>query len=215
MGQFTIKNVPFIHARYGREITCTFGGTEMPEMTPPPHVNQRCTMTPMEIKRIGRLYDEDYDGPLLLLTKEDIERISKPCIATPVENKMDEVKTETHLGKVYQIDQEYLFSNDGTHLVYGRLKAICPKSSYPFEAHDGFLCKYIGLIQDCKDQGTITPAPIEYIDNAPYIFEVGGSQHLGFYEKSQKAFFDRDDGGDEVAKLSDCTNIRLMTVESK
>jgi hypothetical protein len=62
----------------------------------------------------------------------------------------------------------------------------------------------------------ITPAPIELIDNAPYMFEVGGSKFLGFYETSQEAFFDRDDGGEEVAELSDCTNIRHMTVaESK
>ena len=147
-----------------------------PSMTPPPHVNQRCTMTPME-------------------------------------NKMSEIKTETHLGKVYQIDQEYLFSNDGTHLVYGRLKAICPKSSYPFEAHDGFLCKYIGLIQDCKDQGTITPAPVELVDGAAYMFDYEGRKvdRIGIYLEHDNHFVF------PIGSIhtTNCTNIRLMTVESK
>ena len=177
MGQFTIKNVPFIHARYGREITCTFGGTEMPEMTPPPHVNQRCTMTPME-------------------------------------NKMSEIKTVTHEGKVYEFDQDYLFSNDKFNWTYGALVDLDGGQDKVFCTFDKQWL-HIKEVPASENMGTITPAPIEYIDNAPYIFEVGGSQHLGFYEKSQEAFFDRDDGGDEVAKLSDCTNIRLMTVESK
>jgi hypothetical protein len=56
------------------------------------------------------------------------------------------------------------------------------------------------------------PAPIDFTDNAPYMFEVGGSKFLGFYEASQEAFFDRDDGGDEMFELCDCTNIRPMTV---
>jgi hypothetical protein len=127
---------------------------------------------------------------------------------------MSEIKTVTHLGKVYQIDQEYLFSNDGTHLVYGRLKAICPKSSYPFEAHDGFLCKYIGLIQDCKDQGTIIPAPIELVDGAAYMFDPHNTKLLdviGLYEKNNNQFYFN---GRHVV-LAHCSNIRLMTVESK
>ena len=127
---------------------------------------------------------------------------------------MSEIKTETHLGKVYQIDQEYLFSNDGTHLVYGRLKAICPKSSYPFEAHDGFLCKYIGLIQDCKDQGTITPAPIELINGAAYMFNYHENRKsvIGVYDDESKRLYFTKGMWREV---SSCTNIRLMTVESK
>jgi hypothetical protein len=152
-----------------------FGPYEEVKGPPPPHVNQRCTMTPME-------------------------------------NKMSEIKTETHLGKVYQIDQEYLFSNDGTHLFYGRLKAICPKSSYPFEAHDGKFSKYIGLIQDCKDQGTITPAPIELIDGAAYMFDYRASKDvIGIYSVCTETI--SSIGDDFVSKY--CTNIRLMTVESK
>jgi hypothetical protein len=128
---------------------------------------------------------------------------------------MSEIKTETHLGKVYQIDQEYLFSNDGTHLVYGRLKAVCPESSYPFEAHDGFFCKYIGLIQDCKDQGTITPAPIELDHGKAYTFDYGDWKHvIGLYSKNIRCFIALNED-DNTYLASDCTNIRLMTVESK
>jgi hypothetical protein len=143
---------------------------------PPPHTNQRCTMTPME-------------------------------------NKMSEIKTETHLGKVYQIDQEYLFSNDGTHLFYGRLKAICPKSSYPFEGHDGKFSKYIGLIQDCKDQGTITPAPVELVDGAAYMFDSKFIRDaVGIYCKKYHRMYFTEGMFAEPEWLE---NIRLMTVESK
>jgi hypothetical protein len=128
---------------------------------------------------------------------------------------MSEIKAVTHLGKAYQIDQEYLFSNDGTHLVYGRLKAICPKSSYPFEAHEGFLCKYIGLIQDCKDQGTITPALVPLIHGKAYTFDcVDGRDVIGLYSKNIRCFIALNED-DNTYLASGCKNIRLMTVESK
>jgi hypothetical protein len=132
---------------------------------------------------------------------------------------MSEIKTVTYEGNVYDLEGIYLAndigSGEGNLWTTMRLISINPKSTHPFRVSDREGWKYITVIRSPQTFGTITPAPIEYIDNAPYIFEVGGSQHLGFYEKSQEAFFDRDDGGDEVAKLSDCTNIRLMTVESK
>jgi hypothetical protein len=128
---------------------------------------------------------------------------------------MSEIKTVTHEGKVYQIGQEYLFSNDGTHLVYGRLKAIFPASSYPFEAHDGFLCKYIGLIQDCKDQGAITPAPIKLGHGKAYTFDTDDWKHvIGLYSKNSFCFIALNEDTNTYL-ASDCTNIRLMTVESK
>ena len=128
---------------------------------------------------------------------------------------MSKIKTVTHEGKVYEIGQEYLFSNDGTHLVYERLKAICPKSSYPFEGHDGKFSKYIGVLSDCKDQGTITPAPIELINGAAYMFDVRENTFLGFYRESRKSFFYEITNGNKIAGASEATNIRLMTVESK
>jgi hypothetical protein len=175
MGQFTIKNIPFIHARYGREITCTFGGTEMPEITPPLHTNQRCTMTPME-------------------------------------NKMSEIKTETHFGKVYQIDQEYLFGNDGVNLVYGRLKAIRPKSSHQFETHDASIYKYITMLSDCKDQGTITPMPVPLIHGKAYTFDYGDwINAISLYSKNSLCFIALNEDTNTYL-ASDCTNIRPMAV---
>jgi hypothetical protein len=169
----------------------------------------------------------DSIGDLKVGTKCEVSRLdvngihieikSNPGIiyhAIKFELAPEEIKTVTHAGKAYQVDQEYLFSNDGTHLVYGRLKAICPASSYPFEAHDGFLCKYIGLIQDCKDQGTITPAPIELIDGAPYMFYLKTTL-TGFYRASRKSFCTRLIGGNKICGVTEATNIRLMTVESK
>ncbi len=54
MSEFSIKPVPFSTGYIGREVTYTFGGTEMPEMTPPAHINQRCTMTPMESTQMNQ-----------------------------------------------------------------------------------------------------------------------------------------------------------------
>ena len=123
---------------------------------------------------------------------------------------MEDIKTVTHEGQVYEIDQEYFFSNDGTHLVYGRLKAICPKSSYPFEAHDGSLCKYIGLIQDCKNMGTITPAPIELDHGKAYTFDYRANRDssIGVYSKNGSYFVTIGSN----YPSDDCTNIRPMAV---
>jgi hypothetical protein len=126
---------------------------------------------------------------------------------------MSEVKTVTHEGKVYQIGKVYSF---GEKKALHKLSGISIDSDLPFrvQLEDGeYGYKRINLSNE--EFGTITPAPVEYIDNAPYMFEVGGSKFLGFYEASQEAFFDNDEGGDEVAKLSDCTNIRPMTVGSE
>jgi hypothetical protein len=128
-------------------------------------------------------------------------------------NKMSEIKTVTHEGKVYEIGQEYLFSNDGTHLVYERLKAICPKSSYPFEGHDGKFSKYIGVLSDCKDQGTITPAPVVLINGAAYMFDSKFMKDaVGIYDKSSHRIYFTEGLFTEAEWLE---NIRLMTVESK
>ena len=136
------------------------------------------------------------------------------CTTPPMESKMEDIKTVTHEGQVYEIDQEYFFSNDGTHLVYGRLKAICPKSSYPFEAHDGSLCKYIGLIQDCKNMGTITPAPVPLVPlvhGKAYTFDYGDWKNvIGVYSKAGEFL-----GFSEhcnIHRSIDCTNIRPMAV---
>jgi hypothetical protein len=131
---------------------------------------------------------------------------------------MSEVNTVMHEGNVYEFNKPYMFSNadeaDPLDWEHGTLIGILDSTSYKFKTpYNSYV--YIKEME-AKDLGTITPAPIELIDNAPYMFEVGGSKFLGFYETSQEAFFDRDDGGEKVAELSDCTNIRPMTVaESK
>jgi hypothetical protein len=100
---------------------------------------------------------------------------------------MSEIKTVTHKGKVYQIGKDYLFSNDGDQLIYGQLKAICPQSGYPFATHDEGFYKYIGLISDCKSQGTITPAPIELDHGKAYMFDCHPDTNIiGVYQQSTK-----------------------------
>jgi hypothetical protein len=177
MGQFTIKNVPFIHARYGREITCTFGGTEMPEMTPPPHVNQRCTMTPME-------------------------------------NKMSEIKTETYKSQVYQIDRPYLFLNTNKKWEFGYLTNIDSTSQFPFINHASENFSSIKCVPEFRcGMGTITPAPIELVNGAAYMFDCDDhSNVIGLFIKGGGLFLIHDGA---VFNASACTNIRLMTVESK
>ena len=143
---------------------------------PPPHVNQRCTMTPME-------------------------------------NKMSEIKTVTHEGKVYQIDQDYLFSVRGTTWVYEKLTGIDYSDSKPFcTASNEWL--YIKEVPASENMGTITPAPIELVNGAAYMFDPHNTKLLdviGLYEKNNNQFYFN---GRHVV-LAHCSNIRLMTVESK
>ena len=66
----------------------------------------------------------------------------------------DKITTVTHDGQVYQIDQEYFFSNDGNHLVYGRLTSI------GFNEATGKTLA-VALIQIAKQQGV---HPMEYFE---------------------------------------------------
>jgi hypothetical protein len=143
-----------------------------PSMTPPPHVNQRCTMTPME-------------------------------------NKMSEIKTVTHEGKVYQIGKLYAFSDDkGVDPLIDRLSSI----SNLYNDDEGNGWKYIKAIAPSKI-GTITPAPIELIDGAAYMFDYEGRKvdRIGIYLEHDNHFVF------PIGSIhtTNCTNIRLMTVESK
>mgnify|MGYP000538649848 CR=1 FL=1 len=172
MGQFTIKNVPFIHAIYGREITCTFGGTERPEMTPPPHTNQRCTMTPMENKmseiKTGSVFTQ--------------EMVDNGC---QVEHGM---RFMTEVGEYVA-----LFTN---------IKSVC------FADEDGF------LIAINRGYAKPIPAPIELVDGAAYMFnshEDNLLDAIGVYSKVHNTLTTFKN----LCAAFDCTNIRLMTVESK
>jgi hypothetical protein len=126
----------------------------------------------------------------------------------------DEITTAAHEGQVYQLGQGYLFSMSGITWAYDRLLDIDGGYSKPF-CTQSKEWRHIKEVPASKNMGTITPAPIELIDNGAYMFDFKDETCIGFYELSQEAFFDRHDGGKQIAKLSFCTNIRLMTVESK
>jgi hypothetical protein len=125
---------------------------------------------------------------------------------------MSKIKTVTYEGKVYQIGGIYEFSDNGDSWETDKLVSISYVAAYPFKVAG---CEW-SLIRETESKiGTITPAPIELIDNGAYMFDFKDETCIGFYELSQEAFFDRHDGGKQIAKLSFCTNIRPMTVESK
>ena len=125
---------------------------------------------------------------------------------------MSEIKTVTHEGKVYQIDQDYLFSVRGTTWVYEKLTGIDYSYSKNFcTASNEWL--YIKEVPASENMGTITPAPIELVDGAAYMFDCDDhSNVIGLFIKGGGLFLIHDGA---VFNASACTNIRLMTVESK
>ena len=123
---------------------------------------------------------------------------------------MDDVKTVTHEGTIYQIGKAYLVDDGDNNWILIVLRSVVSSSSLPFRSS---LMGYRACKEAPADSvGTITPAPIDLVNGAAYMFEVGGSKFLGFYKESQEAFFDNVEGGDGIAHLSDCTNIRPMAV---
>ena len=58
------------------------------------------------------------------------------------------------------------------------------------------------------------PAPIDLVDGAPYMFYLKATL-TGFYRASRKSFCTRLIGGNKICGVTEATNIRLMTVESK
>jgi hypothetical protein len=130
-------------------------------------------------------------------------------------NKMSEIKTVTHEGKVYQIGKVYSFSQDRKYKCERRLKGVEKSSAgYPIVDHAGVCWRYIEVINS-SELGTITPAPIELINGAAYMFDVRENTFLGFYRERRKSFFYEIINGNKIAGASEATNIRLMTVESK
>jgi hypothetical protein len=124
---------------------------------------------------------------------------------------MSEITTVTHDGKVYQIGKQYSFSDDGSNWTISSLKSISYASDFPFRSD--FSWRLIKEFES-SDVGTITPAPIELIDGAAYMFDYGNFKirdGIGIYEQSSSRFIQLDG----FTLSSYCTNIRLMTVESK
>jgi hypothetical protein len=127
---------------------------------------------------------------------------------------MSEIKTVTHDGKVYQVGENYLFSDNGTDFSLAKLVGI-KKTDWPFKTNDGDVFKYIHEASALENIGTITPAPIELVDGAPYMFNIYDNTYVGLYKSQIKAFCRESNNSSKIAFANDCTNIRLMTVESK
>jgi hypothetical protein len=126
---------------------------------------------------------------------------------------MSEIKTVTYEGEVYQIDQDYLFSVRGATWVYEKLTGIDYSDSNPFctESNEWL---YIKEVPASENMGTITPAPIELINGAAYMFnshEDNLLDAIGVYSESHNTLTTFKN----LCAVFDCTNIRLMTVESK
>jgi hypothetical protein len=126
---------------------------------------------------------------------------------------MSDIKTVTHQGQVLKISKLYAFSNDHEHNCERRLKSVDKSNTkYPFDDHAGVSWRYIKAI-DSSELGTITPAPIELVDGAAYMFDYEGrkADRIGIYLKHDNHFVF------PIGSIhtTNCTNIRLMTVESK
>jgi hypothetical protein len=126
---------------------------------------------------------------------------------------MSDIKTVTHEGQVYQLEKPYLFSISGVTWFYAKLIDIDGGCSKPF-------CtkfkewRYIKEVSASEEFGTITPAPIELIDGAAYMFDLA-TQWVGFYVKERNSFFSGRSSGNKLAGVSECKNIRLMTAGSE
>ena len=122
--------------------------------------------------------------------------------------------TVTHEGNVYEIGKDYLFSRDGINWTYDKFVGIDGGYSKPFCTLN-MEWLYIKEVPASKNMGTITPAPIELIDGAAYMFNINGTW-VGFYREGRNCFFTQLVNGNKIASVNECTNIRPMTVaESK
>jgi hypothetical protein len=131
----------------------------------------------------------------------------------PGVNKMSEIKTVPYQGQVYQINKYYLFSDDGINLVLGRLMHINRASEHPFNTCQSDLFRYAKEVSCLKSVGTITPAPIELINGAAYMFDAKFIRNaVGIYHKSSHKMYFTEGMCAEAEWLK---NVRLMTVESK
>jgi hypothetical protein len=126
-------------------------------------------------------------------------------------NKMSDIKTVTHEGQVYQLNKDYFFGNYKKTL---KLMRIDIASAYPFKVYEnGSENGYERIYLGSAEFGTITPAPIELIDGAAYMFNCDSDVDvIGLFSKGGGLFV-KNNGAAFNACF--CTNIRLMTVESK
>jgi hypothetical protein len=121
----------------------------------------------------------------------------------------DKITTVTHDGNIYQIGKQYSFSDDGSNWTTSSLKSISYASDFPFRSD--FSWKLIKEFES-SDVGTITPAPIELVNGAAYMFcDSDKVENLGIFNCKTNMFINNNG----LTSASFCTNIRLMTVESK
>ena len=118
-----------------------------------------------------------------------------------------------HEGNIYEFDQDYLFSNDNFNWTYGALVDLDGGQDFVFCTFDRQWL-YIKEVPASENIGTITPAPVELVDGAAYMFdwiERPMKNSVGVYDLNSQRFYFVS--GHILSSY--CTNIRLMTVESK
>jgi hypothetical protein len=159
--------------------------------------------TIIEVGTLSRklLYPNIY-GRLVSVNEDDwelAEYTSKPV-------------TVTYEGNVYEIGKSYLFSDTGSTWAVDVLMAINEPHDFKFIGSD---CNW----RKCKsavlgELGTITPAPIELINGAAYIFNCNGKNGIsGIYDKDTDRLYSV---GGIFRELDYCTKIKPLTVaESK
>jgi hypothetical protein len=122
---------------------------------------------------------------------------------------MSEIKTVTYEGKVYQIGGVYEFSDEGKDWAVDELLSVGDSSIFPFNARQ-YEWELIRKV-NCTI-GTITPAPVKLDNGAAYMFDYRARKDvIGLYSVCTETISSIVD----VFRSKDCTNIRLMTVESK
>ena len=115
-----------------------------------------------------------------------------------------------HEGNVYEFGQDYLFSNNQLHWTYGALSDLDGGQDKVFCTSDKEWL-YIKEVPASENMGKITPAPIELVDDAAYMFDYQSVQTIGLYCTINNMFYTTN----SRMLITKCTNIRLMTVESK
>ena len=117
-------------------------------------------------------------------------------------------KTASHKGSIYEINKPYLFSDDGDIWRAFELVGVVIDSAYPFETAGG----YWKRIKQIESVGKITPAPVELVDGAAYMFDrvdCPFKSSVGVYSMYAKRFY--FPLGHITTEA--CTNIRKMVVE--
>jgi hypothetical protein len=122
---------------------------------------------------------------------------------------MSEIKTVTYEGKVYQLGGVYEFSDGGRDWALDELLYLDEGKDLPFCTRE---YEWQLIREASYSMGTITPAPIELVNGAAYMFDYRASKDvIGIYSVCTETI--SSIGDDFISK--NCTNIRLMTVESK